>query len=66
MLVNDSFSSWVGNLLVLIYCSEDLATHPNILISSLQKLSKHENPVILLAVCENLNTPEALRNKLLK
>ena len=50
----------------LVYCSEDLATHPNILISSLQKLSKHQNPVIRLAVCENLNTPEALRNQLLK
>ncbi|BAY85622.1 leucine rich repeat variant [Calothrix parasitica NIES-267] len=43
-----------------------IASHPNILLSSLEKLAQDNSPSVRLAVYQNPKTPESLRNQLLE
>ncbi len=43
---------------------ERLARHPNVLVSTLEKLSQHYSPLIRVDVYKNSNTPNSLRNQI--
>ncbi|MEL6458650.1 MAG: hypothetical protein AAFQ91_10435 [Cyanobacteria bacterium J06621_15] len=48
------------------YQRENIASNPNVLVSTLEKLAQDSSPSVRLAVYQNPKTPETLRNQLLK